>query len=246
MFDREFSTMPRPDPRGGAWISGRPSRLERLAAAAEEAPCWPPFLYVLLATAAPGSWGGSEVLEPIWVDEAMHRTLCMIHLTSRLERQMMQRKNRAAWSASCLRKAIALADSLAELEIVDNREVLPCARLLGQTAGGLLHLFSSPDGEVEARIVVEDIAVAAYRRRALVLATGALVMQAIGNAMDRGRGPAISIKLAGRGGGHWCLAVTEDDVRADDDARDCDSVVDGLSDLLAVQNVRRSAGWVSS
>ena len=178
------------------------------------------------------------MLEPIWVEEAMHRTLCMIHLTSRLERQMTQRKNRAAWSASCLRKAIALADSLAELRIV---EIGKCCRVLdsGQTAVGLLHLFSSPDGEVEPPIVVEDIAVAAYRRRALVLATGALVTQAIGNAMDRGCGPAISIKLAGQAGGQWRLAVTEDDVRADDDARDCESVVDGLSDLLAVQNVRR-------
>jgi hypothetical protein len=28
-------------------------------------------------------------------------------------------------------------------------------------------------------------------------------------------------------------------VRADDSARDCDNIVDGLSDLLAAQNVRR-------
>jgi hypothetical protein len=234
MIHREFSVLPRLEPGVGAWLRGH-----LLAAAAVESACWPPFLDILLATAAPGSWGGSEVLQPLWVDEAMHRTRCMVHLTLRLERQMMQRKNRAAWSVSCLGNAVALADSLAELEIVDDREVLPCSRLLSQTVGRLLHLFRLPDGEVAARITVEDIAVAAYRRRALILATVAVVMQAIANAMDCGCAPAISIKLAGRGGGHWCLAVTEDDVRADDSARDCDNIVDGLSDLLAAQNVRR-------
>jgi hypothetical protein len=190
-------------------------------------------------SAAPGSWGGREVLWPLWADEAMHRTHCMIHLTLRLERQMMQQGNRATWPASCLGRVIALAGSLTELRIIDDQEVLPCSGLLGEIAVGLLHLFKLPDGDLEARIVLEDIAMAAYKRRALILATSALVMQTVTNAMDRGCAPAISIKLAAQDSGQWRLAVTEDDVYADDDARECDDIVDGLTDLLAAQNVRR-------
>ena len=80
---------------------------------------------------------------------------------------------------------------------------------------------------------------AAYKRRALILATSALVMQTIANAMDRGCVPAIKIELAAQASGQWRLALTEDDVCADDDTRECDDIVDGLADLLAAQNVRR-------
>jgi hypothetical protein len=57
--------------------------------------------------------------------------------------------------------------------------------------------------------------------------------------MDRGRAPAISIKLADQGSGQWRLAVTEDDVCAGNDAREYNDIVDGLANLLAAQNVRR-------
>jgi hypothetical protein len=152
---------------------------------------------------------------------------------------MVQQGNRATWSASCLGKAIALAGTFAELRIVDEQEVLPCSGLLGEIGVGLLHLFKLPDGDLEARIVLEDIAMAAHKRRALILATSALVMQTLINAMDRGSAPAIGIKLADQGSGQWRLAVTEDDVYADNDARECDDIVDGLANLLAAQNVRR-------
>ena len=181
------------------------------------------------------------MLWPLWADEAMHRAHCMVRLTQRLERQIMQRENRAAWSASCLAKAITLAGSLAELRIVDDREVLPCSELLGEIAVGLLQLFKLRDGGVEARIALENIGLPAYKRRALVLVTSALVTQAITNAMDRGCAPAVSIKLAAQGSGRWRLAVTtDDDGRADDDAGECDDIVDGLADLLEARNVRRS------
>jgi hypothetical protein len=226
-----------PNPNGCAFLRAHRSRFERLAAAAEELPRWPASLDILLGSAAPGSWGGREVLWPLWVDEAMHRTHSMIHLALRLECQMMQQGNRATWSASCLGKAIALAGTFAELRIIDDQEVLPCSELLGETAVRLLHRFKLPDGELEAQIVLEDIAMAAYKRRALILATSTLVMQTIINAMDRGCAPAISIKLAAQGSGQWRLAVIEDG--ADDDVRECDDVVDRLADLLEAQNVRR-------
>jgi hypothetical protein len=221
-------------------LHGQPSRFERLAAAAGELPRWPALLKVLLGAAAPGSWGGREVLWPLWADEAMHRAHCMVHLTRRLERQIIQREKRAPWSASCLAKAIALAGSLAELRIVDDREVLPCSGLLGEIAVGLLQLFKLRDGGVAARIALEDIGLPAYKRRALILLTSALVTQAITDVTNRGCAPSISIKLAAQDGGQWRLAVTEFDRRADDDTGECDDIVDGLADLLEAENVRRS------
>ena len=134
---------------------------------------------------------------------------------------------------------MALAGGLAELQVVDGQTVLPCSELLGKIAVGLLHLFRLPDGELQARIVLEDIAMTACKRRALILATSALVMQAMIDAMDSGRAPAISIDLAARGSGQWRLAVTEAGGCAGDDARECDVIVDGLADILAARNVRR-------
>jgi hypothetical protein len=219
---------------------GHPSRFELLAAAAEEFAGWPALLEILLGAAAPGSWGGPKVLWPLWVDEAMHRTRCMIHLTSRLERQMVQRGNGVTtWSASCLGKARALAGSLAELRITDDREVLPCSGILGEIASGVLHLFRLPDRDPDARIVLDDVALAAYQRRALILATTALVMQTVINAMDRGCAPVIGVKLAAQGSGQWRLSVTDDEGCAGCGGRDCDAIVDGLSDLLEARNVRR-------
>jgi hypothetical protein len=51
--------------------------------------------------------------------------------------------------------------------------------------------------------------------------------------MDCGRAPATSIKLAAQDSGQWVLIV-----RAGDDARKCDGIVDALADLLAPQTVR--------
>ena len=230
---------PRPEPIDLTSFHGYPSRFERLASIAEQLPRWPASLQILLSSAVPGSWGGREMLWPLWAEEAMHRTHCTMHLALRLERQMTQQGNGATWSASRLGKAMALASTFAELRIVEDQEVLPCSGLLGEIAVRLLCLFKLPDGDLQPRIVLEDVAMAAYKRRALILATSALVMQTIANAMDRGCVPAIRIELAAQASGQWRLALTEDDVCADDDTRECDDIVDGLADLLAAQNVRR-------
>jgi len=235
-----FSQRFQPEPKHRISFRGHASRLWRLAAPAEELPLWPASLDILLSAPVPSSWGGREVLWPLWAHEAMHRAHPLMHLRSRLERRMTQLGNGAAWSTSCLEKAIALADALAELRIVDDLEVLPCSRLLGETAAGLLNLFNLPDSDFEARIVLEGIAMAAYKRRALILATSTLVMQTITSVMDRGYTPVISIKLSAQSNGHWRLAVTtEGAAGADEDARESDDIVDGLADLLEAQNVRR-------
>jgi hypothetical protein len=239
-----FSQSHQPELNHRISFRGHPSRFERLAAAAEHLPRWPGLLEILVGAAAPGSWGGREVLWPLWADEAMHRAHRLMHLTQRLEREMAQRGNRTTWPTSRVGNAMVLADSLAELRIVDDREEVPCSGLLGEIALGLLQVFKLPGADVEARIVLEDMVLPAYKRRALILATSALVMQAIINAMDSGCAPAISINLGARGNGQWRLAITERDVCADDDACECDDIVDGLADLLEAQNVRRWR-WVS-
>ena len=234
------SENPQPESEYQISFRDRASRIQRLAAADDTLPCWPALLNVLLGTAAPLSWGGREVLWPLWADEAMHRAHCMMHLTLRRERRVMQQGNRAAWSASCLAMAIALADTLAELRIVDDLEFLPCSRLLGETAVGLVSLFSVPDCEFDVRIVLEAISMAAYKRRALILATGALVTQIVMSAFDRGGRPVISIKLSGQGSGQWCLAVaTEGAAYMNEDASETDDIVDGLADLLEAGTVHR-------
>jgi hypothetical protein len=163
----------------------------------------------------------------------------MVHLTLRIERRMMQQGNYATLSASCLEKAIGLTDTLAELRIVDDMEVLPCAGLLGKAAEGLLRLFSLPDGDFDVRILLEDVALPAYKRRALILATSTLVMQMISSVMNCSFAPVINIELSAQGRGQWRLAVSTDAARLDEDARESDDIVDGLADLLAAQSVRR-------
>src|ERR1700735_1884694 len=103
MMYREIPALPRAEAAGMVFgqsyqlesddrisFFGQPSRFERLAAAAGELPRWPALLKILLGAAAPGAWGGREVLWPLWADEAMHRAHCMVRLTQRLERQIMQ------------------------------------------------------------------------------------------------------------------------------------------------------------
>jgi hypothetical protein len=238
--DRDLNRSPDVEPKHRTRSRGDASRFERLAAAAEELHGWPALLDILLGVAAPVSRGGGVVPAPIWIDEGMYRTHCMINLALRLEDQMTQQGNRDTWSASCLAKAMALAGRLAELKTLDDHEALPCSELISEIAVGLLQLFRLSDGDLEARIVLENVALTACKRRALILATTALVMQTIIDAMDRGCAPAISIDLAARGSGQWRLAFTEVDVFADDnDARACDDIVDGLADLLGAPNVRR-------
>jgi len=207
----------------------------------EESPRWPELLDILLGTAIPSTWGGREVLWPLWANEAMHRAHRMTHLTLRLERRMMQRGNHAAWSASSLVKATILADIFAELRISDDLEVLPCSKLLEETACGLLNLFNFPNRDFDARIVLNDIALPAYKRRALVLATCTLVMQAISHAMECGLQPVISINLSSERPEQCRLAITTVSVmRVDEDALETDDLVDGLAEILEVPNVRRS------
>jgi hypothetical protein len=244
-----FSESPEFEAQHRISFGNHASRFERLAETATKLPRWPASLDILLGAVTPSSWGGREALWPLWADEAMHRAHWMMILTLRLERCIKQQANRAAWSAYWTERAIALADTLAELRIVDDLEVLPCSGLLGETVAGLLSLFNLPDRAFDARIALEDIAMAAYKRRALVLATMTLVVQTMANAFDRDHTPVIAIKLSAQGRGIWRLAVaTEGATPADKNSVEADDIVDGLADLLEAQfprRLRRLSGFVT-
>ena len=234
---------PRPEPIDLTSFQGHASRFERLASTAEQLPRWPASLQILLSSAVPGSWGGREMLWPLWAEEAMHRTHCTMHLALRLEREMTQQGNGATWSASRLGKAMALASTFAELRIVEDQEVLPCSGLLGEIAVRLLCLFKLPDGDLQPRIVLEDVA-----HGRLQAACAHSRDERPGHANDSKRhGSRLRTRHKNRGRcssqrtmaprPHRGRCVCGRRYR-----RECDDIVDGLADLLAAQNVRRFRG----
>jgi hypothetical protein len=216
------------------------SCFDRLAVAENELARWPAVLDILLRTAIPSSWGGREVLWPLWANEAMHRAHRIMHLTIQRERCALKSGSRASRSAQYFESARALADIFAELRIADDLEVLMCAALLRDTVARLIDFFDMPACSLETHIDLKDIGLPAYKRRALVLAASSLIMQVLSCTGDSNRKPIVSIVLSTPSSQRARLVVaTEGLARVERDAREVDDVVDSLADLLEVRNVRR-------
>jgi hypothetical protein len=211
-----------------------------LAVAEHELARWPAMLDILLRTAVPSSWGGREVLWPLWANEAMHRAHRMMHLTLQLERYAIKSGGRATWFAQHFENACVLADIFAELRIADDLEVLMCSALLGDAIAGLINVFDMPACSLEAHIDLKDIGLPAYKRRALTLAATTLVMQVLSCTSNGNCKPVASISLSSASSQRTRLAVAAEGLsRLEQDTREIDDIVDGLADLLEVRNVRR-------
>jgi len=220
-------------------LHGSTSCFDRLAAAEHELVRWPAVLDILLRATVPSSWGGREVLWPLWANEAMHRAHRMMRVALQLE-HCIESGGHATWFAQRFENAIALASIFAELRIADDREVLACSTLLRDAVVRLVGVFSTPACSLETHIALKDIDLPAYQRRALILAATTLIMQVLTCASDSGCEPVVSISLSSPSSQRTRLEVaTKGLARMEEDAREVDDIVDGLADLLEVRNVRR-------
>jgi two-component sensor histidine kinase len=150
------------------------------------------LLDLLLHASRVRSMGGPEGLAPLWAEEAMHRALTLMRLVG-----MRDRCARFPVSAA---PAVALAHALAslyqQLDLGHDRRPVPCGALLSGVASSLGLLFGATAGQVRVTTQVGDLWLPPYRRRALVLLGGALVMNALRHAFCGRPHGEIIVRLA--------------------------------------------------
>jgi two-component sensor histidine kinase len=216
--------------------------LARLASRDEMQPRY--HLGLLLACALPIGHRGCEVLKPLWAEEAMHRAynfMRLIDAGSSAEEQTSE--NRLARG-----KPDALARDLAarfrDLETSDERVVLPCSAVLRDVVACLVWLFGSPiNVSVETRVM--DVALPAYKRRALVLAAAELVANALLHAFRGRQAGRMEVDLIAGRKGAACLRIADNGIGMTGRGPNLHcGVASGLADLLEADlTYDRIAGW---
>ena len=185
-------------------------------------------LGILLGSTFPLSGGGCEVLRPLWAEEAMHRAYGFARLSDARDR----RRERTQTSAVDSVIARDLAARFRELEVDGERELRPCAAVLGDIVTGLGKLFGRPAG-VAVAVEVQAMSLPSYKRRALVLAAHELVVNSLLHAFH-GRGSGgVEVNLRVRGGKSATLRVADDGVGFTDFRPNLDcGVAAGFAGLL--------------
>jgi two-component sensor histidine kinase len=137
-----------------------------------------------------------------------------------------------------------LAARFKDLETRDEREVLSCAAVLRDVVTGLVLLFGSPRNiSVETRVT--DVALPAYKRRALVLAAAELVANALLHAFRGCQAGRLEIDLNAGSKGDACLRVADNGIGITGRRPNLHcGVASGLADLLEADlTYDRTAGW---
>jgi hypothetical protein len=130
---------------------------------------WADLLPTLLEPIGPCSWGGKQVLWPIWADEMIYRNYTMLQLVSLLATHFESEHD----SSFCFRLnsklGVDLTTSMRKLVISNDSECLPCSAILRTIACTLLELFGPLLGNIAIKTRIEPMRLPAYRRRALAL-----------------------------------------------------------------------------
>jgi hypothetical protein len=213
-----------------------PIRFESMALLADElATTYGDLLGVLVASSCTGKDYGSEVLRPLWAEESMHRAYSFMRLVDiRNSRHVACHKKRIA---AKLEGAIArnLVMRFSELETGGERELLPCSFLLRNIASGFVALFGEP-ANISIESAVENVALPAYQRRALVLAAAELVTNALLHAFQGRESGRIEVGLSARGPSSLCLRVADNGIGFTDRSPNLQcGVAAGLAELLEAQ-----------
>lgn len=182
-----------------AWAARPASRFVRMVEAAEDVgQRRQEVLGLLLRTTLPLTCGGRPLLKPIWASEAMHRAYDMVWLVAQLEQC-------APLPAQCFLAARAEHQIAAEidatiraLDLADEHRVLPSSGLLRTLVRDLVELFGPVAGPLQFDTCIEPLLLPAYRRRALILAAGALVGNALGQRAIGGISVALRLQQPGR------------------------------------------------
>jgi hypothetical protein len=150
------------------------------------------LLTTLLHDNSPADWGGHEVLWPLWADEALRRAYNMVQLVRSLDYAVPSDSEHCQALEEERKLARALATAIASLKIVEDKRRQPCSDTLRCVVRTLAELFASSDGAGIIRTHIERIRLPEYKRRALVLAAGELVI----DALMHGYGEPVAVMLS--------------------------------------------------
>jgi two-component sensor histidine kinase len=132
---------------------------------------------------------------PVWAEEAAHRAANLRHLATNLDRLFDDRKIDSGNRARALARASALMTAYQNLDVDPVAESFSCAKELKDIASGLVEIYGHTVGSVVLSLELQPILLAGEARRALVLATSELVVNALRHAfIDRQTG-TIEIRL---------------------------------------------------
>jgi hypothetical protein len=199
------------------------------------------LLAVLLPSAIPDGSSGCDVLRPLWAEEAMHRSYNFIRLALALQ----QRPRLGPAGGLTCNAELCLATNLAalyrSLVACPERQVVPCSVVLREVVRDLVALFGPIVGDVELHLDIERIALAAFQRRALVLAASELVINALLHAFKGRRHGSVSVELHAIDTWRAGFRVSDNGIGCDDRRIDVGSgIAGGLASLLGSQLLYRS------
>jgi hypothetical protein len=186
---------------------------------------------LLRATCAPVEDSRSP-LRPIWAFENFARTRVMIRLLSALDRL---RKNGDPHMLSLdMERDVAdrLSAGLSLVRDLSSATPVPCSSLLRHVVRDLAELFGPTVGEVLIATQVEPVSLSAVKRRALLLATCNLLLQALADGFAGRRSGTLLVSLHRISPAAMRLTVADDGSNA---TRDWSGEsVEAVDDLVAV------------
>ncbi len=199
------------------------------------------ILGILLEAVNPAYCGGDEVLWPLWANETMHRAHQMIRLTRMLDRGTSCAEYTTAESDLELGIAKDLAATLISLRIAYDTEMVPCSEGLREVARNLVELFGEVAGIGGISTSAERLRLPSFKRRALTLLAGQLVVEALLCAFRKRRNGQIIVALDRSSRGFGRRAVGYSDCLVTFGPRsDSRGVIDDLASLLETDVVYRA------
>jgi two-component sensor histidine kinase len=187
------------------------SRYERLASYPEELPFDAGNVLSLLLDAPSSINSIRPFLMPIWAEEAMHRAYAMLRL---LGSQTKREKGRAQDRFTAhVEYALArdLAGAYQSLSTAGEEEIVPCAALFREIVINLGALFGS-GRNIAVSAEIEPLSLPAYKRRALVLCTSELMINALTHAFADASGGRLDVCLRPQNSDLWSLRVADNGV----------------------------------
>jgi hypothetical protein len=201
------------------------------------------ILGVLLEAADPEHCGGSSTLQPLWANETMHRAYQMVRLTRLLDDRMPRRDRDPAAIDLEWRIAKDLAEALHSLRIVSDSETVSCSEVLRDVVRDMAELFSGATCIAGISTCIERLGLASFKRRAMVLLAGHLVVELLLRAIRERRSGQIMVTLDRPCRRFGRLAVGYDDHSGlfGPPDEDC-GVIDDLASLLECDVTYRAGG----
>jgi hypothetical protein len=189
---------------------------------------------------------GCEALRPLWAEEAMHRSYNFVKLVFRQALARGPSNGLTHMAELCL--ATDLMALYGSLAAVPPRHVVSCSPVLREIVRNLVALFGQTAGDIELHVNIERVALAAYRRRALVLAASELVINALLHAFEGRTGGLILVELHLIDGWRARLRISDDGVGCGNSriGAEC-GVAGGLASLLGselVYHSRKQSGTI--